>query len=102
MHQLDALINGLAFLGLLAGLAIGWTRSRALRETMAELFLPSRGDAQEPSLADNGASASKRGAAQITITWEVYRAQVKTASSRNASKADDPKALRGLRELVEA
>lgn len=42
MSALDALLNGVAFLALVLGLAIGWRRSPALRETLVELFLPSR------------------------------------------------------------
>ena len=65
---------------------------------MAELFLPSH-RAQPSNQASNGASTSNPSAAQITITWAVYRAQLKAAPS---TKADDPKTLSRLRELVEA
>jgi hypothetical protein len=98
MHQFDAIFNGLAFISLVVGLAIGWTRSRALRETVVELFLPTH-QARASNHAGNGAF-SDTSADQITITWEVYRALAKTAPSSGATTADDPQTLSSLREFV--
>jgi hypothetical protein len=101
LQQLDALLNGLAFMALVVGLAIGWNRSVALRETLTELFLPSRQrlkssrpKVKPPSLENNGVD-------QIETTWLAYLEQVKHVPSA-ASPADEAKTLSRLGELSRA
>jgi len=102
LHQLDALINGLAFIGFVIGLAIGATRSRTLRETLADLFLPSRRHSQAAKPLDNASQAPDLNADEVTITWWVYQHQLKEGFRPPASRADDPQTVRRLRELVRA
>jgi hypothetical protein len=96
MHQLDAAVNGIAFIALLVGLAVGWRRSQALRDTMVELFLP-QGQSVRSSEERNTRLAESRSA--ITITWRVYQAQSRHALRRDED-VEDTEALNDLRQLV--
>ncbi len=100
LHQLDALINGLAFVGLVIGLAVGWRRSSALRETIVELFFPSR---TEHKIAESAIRADREITEEsgdpIVITWHVYQAQQRQSPVK-VSSAEDSKNLTRLHELV--
>jgi hypothetical protein len=57
MQKIDALLNGVAFIALLLGLAIGYRRSPALRQTLLELFLPGRLKARRAAQEDHALEA---------------------------------------------
>jgi len=82
MSVVDAVLNGVVFLALVVGLAIGWRRSPALRETLVELFLPalSRSKPTDEQL-DHGFDHAE-------ATWKVYVAHKKDRPSTAASDQD--------------
>jgi hypothetical protein len=97
LQLIDAALNGLAFLALGIGLAIGWRRSPALRETLVELFLPSRSIGRQSRDA-NGA-APHRNVDRTEMTWKMIYAEPSHAVATVDADADDRKTLSHLRAI---